>query len=97
MSHVAAVEPLQQQAWLLSHSPTRPPFLASSPVVHSRTKRPDTLKAVKDTYKHLPATYNYSSPVSYDAVSGNSVGAQYSRKLYNPRQKNGKNETRITQ
>ncbi|KAL4889892.1 phosphoesterase family-domain-containing protein [Aspergillus ambiguus] len=49
------------------------------------------LKVVQDTWKNLTATYNYTSPVPYDAVSGTNVGIKYHREL-----KNGKVETGIT-
>ncbi|KAF9883918.1 hypothetical protein FE257_002661 [Aspergillus nanangensis] len=39
------------------------------------------LKVVQNTWKHLAATYNYTSPVPYDAASGYNVGVKYHRKL----------------
>jgi acid phosphatase len=39
------------------------------------------LKVVQDTWKNLTATYNYTSPVPYDAVSGTNTGVKYHRKL----------------
>jgi acid phosphatase len=38
-------------------------------------------KIVEDTYKGLQPTYNYTSPVPYDAASGNNVGIKYHRTL----------------
>ncbi|GES59940.1 acid phosphatase [Aspergillus terreus] len=49
------------------------------------------LKVVQDTWKNLTATYNYTSPVPYDAVSGTNTGVKYHRKL-----KHGKVESGIT-
>jgi acid phosphatase len=37
------------------------------------------LDVVKNTYKGLKASKNYTSPVPYDAASGNNVGISYSR------------------
>jgi acid phosphatase len=37
------------------------------------------LEVVKNTYKGLKASKNYTSPVPYDATSGNTVGIAYSR------------------
>ncbi|KAH1275355.1 hypothetical protein KXX33_006545 [Aspergillus fumigatus] len=50
------------------------------------------LKAVRKTYKDMAPTYNYTSPVPYDAASKTNVGVKYTRKL-----KNGHVETHITQ
>jgi acid phosphatase len=50
------------------------------------------LKAVHETYKDFAPTYNYTSPVPYDAASKTNVGVKYTRKL-----KNGHVETHITQ
>ncbi|KAF7121842.1 hypothetical protein CNMCM5793_009395 [Aspergillus hiratsukae] len=50
------------------------------------------LKDVEKTYKHLAPTYNYMSPVPYDAASKTAVGVKYTRKL-----KNGQVETHITE
>ncbi|CAG8909309.1 unnamed protein product [Penicillium egyptiacum] len=36
---------------------------------------------VKNTYDRLQPTYNYTSPVPYDAASGNNVGIKYHRTL----------------
>lgn len=36
---------------------------------------------VKKTYHGLQPTYNYTSPIPYDAVSGNNVGIKYHRTL----------------
>ncbi|KAA8650134.1 hypothetical protein EYZ11_008775 [Aspergillus tanneri] len=49
------------------------------------------LELVKQTWKGLTATYNYTSPVPYDSASENNVGIKYSRK------KNGQVETHITE
>ncbi|KAH8701593.1 acid phosphatase precursor [Talaromyces proteolyticus] len=43
------------------------------------------LDIVKRTYRGKEATYNYTSPIPYDAKSGNNVGLKYSRKLHNGR------------
>ncbi|OGM45150.1 acid phosphatase, partial [Aspergillus bombycis] len=50
------------------------------------------LPIVQQTWKDLTATYNYTSPIPYDSVSGNNVGVKYSRTL-----KNGKTESGITE
>lgn len=39
------------------------------------------LDVVQQTWKDLTATFNYTSPVPYDAVSGKNVGVKYSREL----------------
>jgi acid phosphatase len=39
------------------------------------------LKAVHETYKDFAPTYNYTSPVPYDAASKTNVGVKYTRKL----------------
>ncbi|KAI9933504.1 hypothetical protein AWENTII_002431 [Aspergillus wentii] len=39
------------------------------------------LDIVKNTYKNLTATYNYTSPIPYDSASGTNVGIKYSRKV----------------
>ncbi|EED12134.1 acid phosphatase, putative [Talaromyces stipitatus ATCC 10500] len=41
------------------------------------------LNTVKQTYHGLKPTYNYTSPVPYDAVSGTAVGVKYSRTGHN--------------
>ncbi|KAF3387880.1 Acid phosphatase [Talaromyces pinophilus] len=46
------------------------------------------LHTVQQTYHGMQPTYNYTSPVPYDAVSGTSVGIKYSRTGHN-----GKTET----
>ncbi|KGO69482.1 Phosphoesterase [Penicillium italicum] len=48
-------------------------------------------KVVKETYHGLKPTYDYTSPVPYDATSGNNVGIKYHRTL-----KHGKTESGIT-
>ncbi|KAK1142242.1 hypothetical protein N8T08_007986 [Aspergillus melleus] len=49
------------------------------------------LNVVQQTWKNLTATFNYTSPVPYDSVSGNNAGVKYSREL------NGKVESHITE
>ncbi|KAJ5261260.1 Phosphoesterase [Penicillium angulare] len=46
---------------------------------------------VKKTYHGLEPTYNYTSPIPYDAKTGNNVGLKYFRTL-----KNGKKQSGIT-
>ncbi|KAJ5978587.1 hypothetical protein N7501_001929 [Penicillium viridicatum] len=48
-------------------------------------------EVVKKTYRGLDPTYDYTSPVPYNAASGNNVGIKYQRTL-----KNGKAESGIT-
>ncbi|CAI7637328.1 unnamed protein product [Penicillium crustosum] len=48
-------------------------------------------EVVKKTYHGLQPTYDYTSPVPYNAASGNNVGIKYHRTL-----KNGKTESGIT-
>ncbi|CAI7586110.1 unnamed protein product [Penicillium discolor] len=48
-------------------------------------------EVVKKTYHGLHPTYDYTSPVPYDAASGNNAGIKYHRTL-----KNGKTESGIT-
>ncbi|OQE17182.1 hypothetical protein PENFLA_c025G04192 [Penicillium flavigenum] len=48
-------------------------------------------EVVKNTYQGLQPTYDYASPVPYDATSGNNVGIKYHRTL-----NNGKTESGIT-
>ncbi|KGO42268.1 Phosphoesterase [Penicillium expansum] len=48
-------------------------------------------EVVKKTYHGLQPTYDYTSPVPYDATSGNNVGIKYHRTL-----KHGKTESGIT-
>ncbi|KAJ5209204.1 Phosphoesterase [Penicillium cf. viridicatum] len=48
-------------------------------------------EVVKKTYHDLQPTYDYTSPVPYDAASGNNVGIKYHRTL-----KHGKTESGIT-
>ncbi|OQE46867.1 hypothetical protein PENCOP_c001G00421 [Penicillium coprophilum] len=48
-------------------------------------------EVVKKTYHGLHPTYDYNSPVPYDATSGNNVGIKYHRTL-----KHGKEESGIT-
>jgi acid phosphatase len=42
------------------------------------------VKVVKKTYKGQVATYNYTSPIPYNALSSNNVGIKYSRTLVSP-------------
>ncbi|KAL4997525.1 phosphoesterase family-domain-containing protein [Aspergillus recurvatus] len=49
------------------------------------------LDVVKKTYAGLTATHDYTSPVPFDAKTGNSVGVEYSRRL-----KGGKREKYVT-
>ncbi|KKK26407.1 acid phosphatase [Aspergillus rambellii] len=39
------------------------------------------LHVVKDTYRHLTATKNYTSPIPYDSASANTLGIKYKRVL----------------
>ncbi|EKV06789.1 Phosphate-repressible acid phosphatase [Penicillium digitatum] len=48
-------------------------------------------QVVKQTYHGLQPTYDYTSPVPYDATSGNNIGIKYHRTL-----KHGKTETGVT-
>ncbi|CAI7617802.1 unnamed protein product [Penicillium glandicola] len=48
------------------------------------------VKVVKKTYDGLKPTYNYTSPVPYDATTGNNVGIKYHRTLH------GKKESGVT-
>ncbi|KAJ5819583.1 hypothetical protein N7474_005174 [Penicillium riverlandense] len=45
------------------------------------------LDIVKKTYHGLKPTYNYTSPVPYNAVSGTNVGIEYTRTVHGRREK----------
>jgi acid phosphatase len=63
-----------------SHSPNWPVPLTKG----SCSAGHGILKAVHQTYKDFAPTYNYTSPVPYDAASKTNVGVKYTRKLVSP-------------